>query len=185
MPDKPRLQERIRDDTISHAAWHFTGDKILQWAEERWRGAIGSLILGAMASFWGYLKGLTRPQLIMVGMAVFAAIFFVWDMLTARRGSVSTRIAQPAAKSPVEELGEIRFDHPGSPLDRWDFASDNPQSNALPAFSAPLDRVGGLTMAAPSSHHIDLRLEPHYKVSDRIKFEMKLTKDSRESYVYA
>jgi hypothetical protein len=85
----------------------------------------------------------------------------------------------------VEMLGEIRFDYPGSPMDRWKFGSGNSLNKDIPIFSAPVDRLGGLTMTAPGTHHIDLRLEPHHRDCNRLKFEMKLTRDSQESYVYA
>lgn len=184
MSDKATLRGKIQGDVVSHSAWHFTGEKVLDWIEARWRGAIGSLLLGATASVWAYFKGLTRSHLIMDGMGAFAIIFFVWDLLTVRQRS-SSGIHESATEPLFELLGEIRFDHPGSPLDHWEFRSDNPETKALPVFSAPADRGGGLTMVAPSSHHIDLKLDPHYKVCDQLKFEMKLTPDSDESYVYA
>jgi hypothetical protein len=52
-------------------------------------------------------------------------------------------------------------------------------------FSSPMEHVGGLKMAAPASHHVDLKIEPHYKVCSRLRFQTKLSHESQESYVYA
>jgi hypothetical protein len=88
-------------------------------------------------------------------MGTFVVVLFVWDMLIARQAPESSGSAS------IEKLGEIRFDHPGSPLDRWEFSSDDPQNASPPVFSSPMERVGGLKMAAPASRHVDLKIEPH------------------------
>jgi hypothetical protein len=123
--------------------------------------------------------------MIMIGIGTFVVVLFVWDVLVARQRSGRRAAKALGAEGAPEKLGEIRFDYPGSPLDRWDFRSDDPQNASTPRFSSPEGYVGGLTMTAPGSHHIDLRLEPHYKVCSRLQFSMKLTHDCPESYVYA
>ncbi len=109
------------------------------------------------------------------------------EMCRTTEGPVST--ALPAAKltagSTLERLGEIRFDHPGGPLDFWQFTSDDARNTSLPKFSGPEAHPGGLTMAAPGTHHIDLELEARYRPCKRLRFQTKIAKDCPESYVYA
>jgi hypothetical protein len=184
MPDRSTLKEKIREEAISHTAWHFTGQKVLEFIQERWRAALGALVTAAWTTLWGYLKGLSRSQIATIGMGTFVVVLFVWDMLIARQKR-GRAIATERSGALIGKIAEIRFDYPGSPFDRWEFRSDDPQNASPPTFSAPTERVGGLRMAAPGSHHIDLKLEPHYKVCNRLKFQTKLAQDSHESYVYA
>lgn len=140
---------------------------------------------GALATLWGYLKGFPRLYLVMIGMGTFVVVLFIWDMLVARQRAGRPRALEASvARAVREKLGEIRFDYPGSPLDRWEFRSDNPQNTSMPRFSSPGEYPGGLTMSAPASHHIDLKPDPHHRVCNRLRFQMKLTHDCPESYVY-
>ncbi len=90
-----------------------------------------------------------------------------------------------AGRVSLERLVEIRFDHAGSPLDQWKFTSDDPKSTSPPRFSSPTERTGGLTMVAPGTHHIDLRVEPQHRLCNRLRFQTKPGKDCPESYIYA
>jgi hypothetical protein len=60
MPDKSTLKDKIREEVISHAAWYFTGQKLLDFVQERWRAWLGALVSAAFATFSGYLRGLSR-----------------------------------------------------------------------------------------------------------------------------
>jgi hypothetical protein len=44
MPDKSTLKDKIREEVISHAAWYFTGQKLLDFVQERWRAWLGALV---------------------------------------------------------------------------------------------------------------------------------------------
>jgi hypothetical protein len=184
MSKKPSLRDKMRDDAISHTIWYFTGEKLLELIEQHWRMALGALFASAMTSALAYIKGLSRFQLGMIGMGTFVLVLFFWDLVIARQKAKVAGVKTSENEPFVEKLDEIRFDYPGSPMDRWEFTSDNPENQTPPVFSSPATRVGGLTMTAPSSHHIDLKLDPHQKVCNRIRFDMKLTRDSSDSYVY-
>ena len=182
MTGRATLPEKIREEAISHTIWHFTGERLL---EAGWRSWMGALCAGALATLGGYLRGLPRLGLAMIGLGTFAIVLFIWDMLIARQRAARPRAVEAStAAGDFEKLGEIVL-APGQSLDRWEFRSDNPQNPSMPRFSAPTEYPGGLTMSAPASHHIDLRPEPHHKVCNRLTFQMKLTHDCPESYIYA
>lgn len=92
-------------------------------------------------------------------------------------------VARPASGA-LHRLGEVRFDYPGSPWDRWEFRSDNPQDVSPPRVSSSTGHAGGMVMTAPASHHLDLKPDPHQRVCNRLKFRLKLTRDCPGSYVY-
>ncbi len=183
MTGKSTLPKKIREEAVSHTIWHFTGERLL---EAGWRSWIGALCAGALATLGGYMRGFPRLGLVMVGLGTIAVVVFIWDVVLSRQMAALPRVVEVSgAGGDPEKLGEIRFDYPGSPLDRWEFRSDNPQNLSMPRFSSPAGCPGGLTMTAPSSHHIDLKPDPHHKVCNRLRFQMKLTHDCPESYVYA
>jgi hypothetical protein len=184
MSDREPLHRKIRNDVISHTLWHFSGDKLLEFIADRWRSWLGALVVSAASILWAWLRGLPRLYLAIIGLAAFAVVLFLWDLIIARqRGDHAIRRA--SADSNPQKLGEIRFDYPGSPLDRWEFKSDDPQNTNKPQFAAPSERPGGITMFAAGSQHIDLRLDPHHKFATRLKFETKLSRDHpSESFAY-
>jgi len=94
---------------------------------------------------------------------------------------------EPAGKdaSVLEKVGEIRFDRAGSPLDLWQFTSDDLNNIRPPTFACPLEYAGGLTMRAPGTHHIDLKLGLGHRSCNHLQFRMKLAGDCPGSYFYA
>jgi len=174
------LGEKVKEEAVGHTAWHFTGEKLLDFIERRWKESLGAAISSGLTLLWGYLRGFSRLKLTAISMGTAVVVLLIWDVIAKQRNGVGGR--GTSSSRPPERLGEIRFDYPGSPLDRWEFSSDDPKDKSMPNFSAAPERVGGLRMSAPWSHHLDLKLEPHYRVCDRLQFDMKL---SRESYVYA
>ena len=109
------------------------------------------------------------------------------ELCTTSERQVSSGLAtvKSGTGGTVERLDEIRFDRAGSPLDRWQFSSDDPKNPAPPAFSSPLECKGGLTMTAPGTHHIDLKLRLGHRACNRLRFRLKIAKNCPESYAYA
>jgi hypothetical protein len=184
MLGKSTLREKVREDAVSHTAWHFTGEKLLAFLERRWREWLWAAVVAAATTVGGYVRGLSRLKLTVAAIGAAAVVILVFDVIIAAKGRKVRTFRPPSAES-AEKLGEVRFDHPGSPLDEWVFSSDDPTNNSMPEFSAAVERPGGLKMVAPWTHHIDLKPEPHHKVCDRVRFAMKLSRDSHESYAYA
>jgi hypothetical protein len=178
------LGEKVREDAVSHATWHFTGEKLLDFLERRWREWCWAAVVAAATTVWGHVRGLSRLKLTAAAIGAAAVVILVFDVVIAGRRRKIRTVGRSSTES-AEKLGDVRFDHPGSPLDEWVFSSDDPNNKLMPEFSAAVERPGGLKMVAPWSHHLDLKLEPHHKVCDRVRFAMKLSRDSRESYVYA
>lgn len=81
-----------------------------------------------------------------------------------------------------EERGEIRFDYPPGPLERGWKCTLDPHEKTAPKFSPVPEYPGGISVAAPSSTHIDHDVEASQRACNGLRFDAKIAEGS---HVYA
>src|ERR1700756_1568669 len=99
MSGRPTLGEKVREEALSHSAWHFTGEKLLDFLERRWREWAWAAIGSGSTVVWGYVKGLSRLKLTAAGVGAAALIILVWDVVRAARRKEPSNVGVSDAKS--------------------------------------------------------------------------------------